>query len=154
MWDDNDLEDLGLTKYGIRVSEVLQVTKPRRVFKAWFEDWEREASEKEDVVNEQKFITKYGNLEWEDPDEGRKLWAHNTYVAFMKDKTAPPRLRSKRRYNIAACYPEYAEYADGKDNEEWEPWSLYDGADIYDQIIEWYEQHPDPSIVITKKGDS
>ena len=46
---------------------------PRRVFKAWLEDWEFEAVHNNDVVVEAKFLQKYGGLRWIDLECGYEL---------------------------------------------------------------------------------
>jgi hypothetical protein len=46
---------------------------PRRVFKAWLEDWEFKAMHNNDVVVEAKFLQKYGGLRWIDLECGYEL---------------------------------------------------------------------------------
>ena len=42
---------------------------PKRVFRAWLEDWEYDSIYKRDVVDEAKLLQKYGGLHWMDIDK-------------------------------------------------------------------------------------
>jgi len=43
-WDEDDFDNLGLSKYGINIEEKA-TAKRQRVFRAWFEEWERDCQE-------------------------------------------------------------------------------------------------------------
>jgi len=73
-WDEDDFDNLGLSKCGIKIEEKA-TAKRQRVFCAWFGDWEREIVKRHSPVVEAKVIEKYGGLQWYDNDEEQILTA-------------------------------------------------------------------------------
>ena len=58
---------------------------------------------------------------------------------------------------MVGCYEDYVsmdEDSDEDDNGRWEQWHIYDGADIYEQIIEFYQENPDPHVTIVTQEAS
>ena len=49
--------------------------KPQRLFKAWYEPWEKKSVKNKDVVAEAKLLAKYGDLKWLDPDSKQMMRA-------------------------------------------------------------------------------
>ena len=80
MFTDDDINfDLQLEKFGVDLVALKQVP-PKRVFRAWVEDWEEEARKKKDVVAEAKLLAKYKGLVFRDPDTDNsafKVWEEN-----------------------------------------------------------------------------
>ena len=56
------MENFGLDLDTLRQPAIV------RTFRAWFEDWERENIKSNDSVTEARFLTKYKNLVFLDPD--------------------------------------------------------------------------------------
>ena len=59
--------DHGLEKFGVDLEE-LNDDSPKRIIRAWMEDWEEEAIGDDDVVSEQRILAKYKNLSFYDLD--------------------------------------------------------------------------------------
>jgi hypothetical protein len=73
LWTDDDVEfQLGLEDWDGEMADgptfEAQVANERRLFNAWFEDWERVCTKKNDVVDEARLLTKYAGLRWLCPD--------------------------------------------------------------------------------------
>lgn len=69
-WTDDDFEALGLDKFLVDVNEITG-EKPRKViFRAWIEDWEKEALTTKSTVNEVMLRRKYGNKKYYNCDNG------------------------------------------------------------------------------------
>ncbi len=80
IWIDDDFK---ICEDELQDEEV--VTKPRRIFKAFLEDWEEDAITKRDIVNEAKLLKKYGGLTWLDPDNGNvKLRANKNSLHWTR----------------------------------------------------------------------
>ena len=79
MFGDNDINfDLQLEKFGVEL-EALKEKEIERVFRAWVEDWEEEAWNKNDCVAEALLLAKYKGLVFIDPDSGKSfsIWDQN-----------------------------------------------------------------------------
>ena len=69
IWDDQDVAfDLKLESWGVDVDDLRKKKIPKRIFRAWEEDWELEIRKKQDVVNEARLVEKYKGLVIFDPD--------------------------------------------------------------------------------------
>jgi hypothetical protein len=69
-WTDADLAiDMGLESWGGNPGNVPAPVAPKRLFKAWIEDWEYECIHDKDPVAEQRLLQKYGGMRWTDPDD-------------------------------------------------------------------------------------
>jgi hypothetical protein len=72
-WTDADMElEMGLENWaGTTIGNVLSVAVPvvpKRLFKAWIEDWEWDCIHHKDAVAEARLLQKYGGMRWIDPD--------------------------------------------------------------------------------------
>jgi hypothetical protein len=68
-WTDADMTlDLGLERWDGGFGEMPAVVVPKRIFKAWIEDWEYECIHDRDGVAKQRLLHKYGGLQWLDED--------------------------------------------------------------------------------------
>jgi hypothetical protein len=68
-WTDADFEvDLGLENWEDAPGNVPVPVAPKRIFRAWIEDWEWECIRKNDPVAEARLLQKYGGMRWFDPD--------------------------------------------------------------------------------------
>ena len=56
-----------MKNYGVDVEE-LKAPKPKRIFRAWIEDWEQPLLKKNDIVAEIRLCEKYKGLKFYDPD--------------------------------------------------------------------------------------
>jgi hypothetical protein len=68
-WTDADIAfDVGLENWDTGDGDVPVPEVPKRLFKAWIEDWEWECIHDNDTVSETKLLTKYKGMRWIDPD--------------------------------------------------------------------------------------
>jgi hypothetical protein len=150
-WDEDDFADLGLGKYGMDRSEIEGTKKNARIFRAWFEDWEKDIYEKCNPVHNQKLVEKYGGLSWRDLDDSRTI-----YTADLNDTHfCKSRKKGEKGYQVIAYE---ADYDESDNSEAYLLWNLPDPiegdcAAIYDCIISYYGTNPDPYITINKKED-
>jgi hypothetical protein len=68
-WTDADMAfDMGLENWDGPLGNVPAPVVPKRLFKAWIEDWEWECIHHNDEVAEARLLQKYGGMRWYDPD--------------------------------------------------------------------------------------
>lgn len=144
-WDDEDLDALGLTKYGVDVAAILEEKKPSKIFRVWLEDWEEEILVENDPVNEAKFLNKYGGMVWYDPD------SESTFTASC-DQMFFNRKRGQDKGYCVFGVMETFDKDDPEHDDDWEPWALKD-EDLYAQIVEHYKENPVPHIQIVEKQE-
>jgi len=78
-WTDADIAvQMGLESWG--GMEVPVPVVPKRLFRAWIEDWEWDAIRHKDVVSEAKLVQKYTGLRFVDPDLDRRVGELDTYL--------------------------------------------------------------------------
>ena len=72
-WTDVDIDfELGLENWSSGAT-VPSVVVPKRLFKAWIEDWEYNCVFDKDPVAMQRLLHKYGGLRWLDDDKKNEL---------------------------------------------------------------------------------
>ena len=72
IWTDEDVTfNLGLESWNQNGIPITR--RPKRIFNAWYEDWEKETCKKNDPVVEARFLHKYGGLHWRDYDNDDKI---------------------------------------------------------------------------------
>ena len=76
-WTDEDVAfQMGLESWSFVPGVVLPtVDCPKRLFRAWIEDWEFECIFDRDPVSEARLLQKYGGLKWIGPDENEVVVA-------------------------------------------------------------------------------
>lgn len=114
--------------------------KPRRIFKAYIEEWEIKATKKEDVVNKAKLLTKYGGLSWMDPD-------HDNVILYSD----PTTLKWTGRYSVIARDPEYNENDPNKEDHE-EPWEICEM--LNNEIAHYYRLNTDKGVVVVEPNNN
>ena len=68
-WMDADMAfEMGLENWAGNPGNVPVPVVPKRLFKAWIEDWEWDCIHHNDEVAEAKLLQKYGGMRWTDPD--------------------------------------------------------------------------------------
>ena len=79
VWADEDVDfEQQLENWGTEIE--LPRAKPNRIFNAWIESWESEIVKNAHPTSGARFLIKYGNMVWTDPDNNNKLFtadAHN-----------------------------------------------------------------------------
>jgi hypothetical protein len=67
VWGEEDEQfELGLEKWGVDIDDLKKPIRPRRLFKAWVEEWE-DVMDKGDVMRT-KLLAEYGGLVFDDID--------------------------------------------------------------------------------------
>jgi hypothetical protein len=154
VWTDDDFK----TKADLETGKLK--TKTKRIFKAYLEDWEQEAMENRDLVNETKLLKKYGGLTWMDPDHNNvilysdKKALHWNHVKYHKDKNRKKDKNHKKRYkdggySVRAIGPHYDENDPDNEKKNVEPWSICDI--LIGEIAHYYRQHPNEDVVVVEK---
>ena len=141
MWDDGDLDSLGLNKFGIDERSLQNLlAAARRVYHAYNEDWEDECIRTRDIEKEAKLLKKYGGLQFQDGDTVFTI--SNKKMSFVKK-------RGNQRYCVLACKQDYN--TDSEYEEDYKNMEIDD--DLHGLIYLYYKEHPDPGIrVITREG--
>ena len=119
-------------------------SKPRRIFKAYLEDWEAEAITKRDDINKAKLLKKYGGLNWFDPD-------HNNMLLYSDSKNLHWTRVSKKSgggYCVNARNPNYDE-KDPDNSNNVEPWLI--SETLIGEIAHYYKSHPKEGVIVEEK---
>ena len=66
--------EMGLENWGVVGAVVPEAVLPKRLFRAWIEDWEFECLHKNDPVAMERLLHKYGGMRWEDKDNDDELF--------------------------------------------------------------------------------
>ena len=74
-----------LESFGVDPNEFKEVA-PTRIFNAYVEPWEDEVRKKNDIVIEQRFLTKYGGLRMYLPDNNKVYTICSTNAQFYLGK--------------------------------------------------------------------
>lgn len=139
-WDDDDFKI-------IRGDETnCTDKKPRRIFKAYLEDWEQEAITTRDAVNQAKLLKKYGGLNWLDPDNGNMMLYSDT------EKLDWTRVNKKTGggYCVNARDTNYDEN-DPENNKHVEPWLI--SETLIGEIAHYYRAHPNEGVLVEELHD-
>ena len=86
MWSDDDINfDLQLENFGVDTT-VLRSVSRKRIFKCWFEEWEKEAVKKNDPVQESRLLQKYKDLIFFDPDNQVNFTIHPGNMEYQRGR--------------------------------------------------------------------
>jgi len=120
--------------------DTLELKKPaaKRQFKAWIEDWEKEAIVKHDDVCMVRLTNKYGNLKFWDPDSERMCRIHDEQLKWFK---------GNKKQGIDKGWAVIAVYGNGKDDAE--PWQI---GDLLCQVIRNTPQDEGVEVVTQEEG--
>ena len=118
--------------------------KPRRIFKAYFEDWEKAAIVKEDVVNRSRLLTKYGGLTWMDADHDNAI----LYSCSKKLDWTPVSKKDGGGYCVRAISEAYDENDPDKEKHV-EPWCI--NETLIEEISHYYKLNPDKGVLVVEE---
>ena len=140
-WDDDDFADPGLD-----VPSSAQPTTPKsRVFRAWVEDWERDAIVKQDPVNEARLLQKYGGLNWLDPDRDEIFMSSKAVMHWSP-------MRGARGYCVMGILESHD--PSNPTEEDWEPWVI-DPDVLHCLIVDYYARNPTRDLtIVTEDTDN
>ena len=83
-WTDADIAfQMGLEDWEVAPRNVPVFIRPKRLFRAWIEDWEYECIHHKDPVAEARLLQKYGGLRWIDPDENELCVADENQMEWQ-----------------------------------------------------------------------
>mmetsp|Transcript_4135 Transcript_4135/g.9385 ORF Transcript_4135/g.9385 Transcript_4135/m.9385 type:complete len:331 (+) Transcript_4135:30-1022(+) len=87
MWGDDDLNfDLGLERWGVDVDELKEMGVPKRIFRGWIEDWEKDILKKDDAECEALLLEKYKGLTFYDLDYKITYTAYEKQLHYQKGR--------------------------------------------------------------------
>jgi hypothetical protein len=133
MWDDVDMDCLGLDKFGFTKEDLKLSTESVRVVKLYIEDWEKKAILDKDSTNKIRLGTKYGGL---------KFVEDNVLYTIATDDGDYKTGRKERGWHIIGCKKTFDPHVADK--------STYDvfqvGNDLHGLIYSYYQDFPDPNL--------
>ena len=144
----SDFLALGFSPHGIDLNELEKdiSPKPVSVFKAWLEDWEKQAIKKEDDYNHHRLVCKCAGLCWKDPDNNCEIvHASDKRMHFHSAKS-----RSERGYHVIGLGPNYNPL--NPRSEDYNLWQI--NHQLFGLIWEYYTENRDPCIFVETKLDS
>jgi hypothetical protein len=139
MWDDIDMDNLGLDKFGLDSTKFRIDPDEIRIVRCFLEPWEEDCITKQDIVNEAKLIKKYGGLSFED---GGIYTIDKTKCNWQKKK-------GSRRYNLLCCKPDYN--PNDPDEDDYDNFLIND--DLHGLIFTYYTKNPDPKIRLEYRAE-
>jgi hypothetical protein len=109
--------DHKLESFGVDLN-TLKAKVPERIFRAWLEDWEKEAIKHNDVVSERKLLEKYkGLMFWDDQEK--------CYQTIVEDNLEwRTRTRDKTSYTGWYCIAE-------DEKGDCSPWEICDSLGTF-----------------------
>lgn len=118
--------------------------KVKRLFNNWCENWELEAINNKNIVNERKLLGKYGGLSWQDSD-------HNDTMCTAKKDTMKW-FKGKRGESSGYCVIALGEGYESDDSQNSlhiEPWEI--SEDLRDSIATYYKTHPNLGVLVVNE---
>jgi hypothetical protein len=139
MWEDVDMDHLGLDKFGLTKDTFRIDPNEVRMFNCFMEDWEEECIETDDLANKLKLLKKYAGLKFDEDGVFR----------IDKDKMNFMNKGGNRGFKALACRPTY----DKHDPDENDYDNMIINADLHGLIYSYYKDKPDPKIRIVTKPE-
>jgi hypothetical protein len=81
IWNDTDMESLGLNKFAVEIDPETVAKAQTRHFKCYIEDWEEACIKKESPRNKRRLLEKYGGMVFKDKDE--RYTISSTQITFF-----------------------------------------------------------------------
>jgi hypothetical protein len=127
--------------------EQIQLPKKRhsRIFKAFYEDWEKDTIRTRDAVNEAKLLKKYGGLSWQDDDNNEAI------LTSDKENMHWARLtKTGGGYCVRACDSSYRDDDSNKESHV-EPWEIL--VDLIHCIKVYYKTHRNEGVQVVEQEE-
>jgi hypothetical protein len=142
MWDDVDMDGLGVDKYGISPMEKMDDYIPPKKFNCFIEDWEAAAMKDKDPMNCVKLTSKYGGLRYK---EGRTRYTiHPIKMNLMKGETG-----KGKTWHALGCTDDYNEDVCEEDSFD----NMEINEDLCGLIFTYYKESGDRGFeIVTKTG--
>ena len=110
--------DHQLENFGVEISDLKQPVT-HRIFRAWVEDWEKDAIHKDCCVSEARVLTKYRDLAFFDPDDNVTRTIYPKNLEWVKKTRGMAGSRS--RWAILGTHPD-----NDDDDDKIEPFEISD----------------------------
>lgn len=148
-WEEDDFQPIAASEEEDDSScgSDTKVLKPKKIFNAWFEDWEEPIQKVKDPVHEAKLLKKYGGLRWFDPDSNQHFTAHAESLIFKSIRG------NARGYSVRAVSEHHNEsdgYEDSDSNPTVEPWLISRECAIHECIADYYDAHPKEGVLVKR----
>lgn len=157
-WSDEDFDD-----------EFLSFFEPKqipgndtvRVFKCYFEDWEKEHLHRKDDISKAKFLNKYGGLQFDDVDDPGHYWIDNEKLHFQrrsKNEEGGWCVLAKSGQTTIDELEEEEDDEDlgsGEKKDDLQKWSIFEDCALIDCIASYYTRHPNENVkLVMRKGQA
>jgi len=137
-----------------------------RVFKCYFEDWEKECLHRKDDISKAKFLQKYGGLEFDDVDAPVHWWIDPDRLHFQRrskkedggwcvlaKNDLPTGNDDDDDDNQDVENNEDCSTQGAKNKDKLEKWSLFEDCALIDCIASYYTLNPRDTVkLIMRKG--
>ena len=161
--DDFDNEFSSISQPGKR-----SLNENSRVFKCYFEDWEKECLHRKDDISKAKFLQKYGGLEFDDVDAPVHWWIDSEKMhlhrrskkedggwCVLAKNDQPIEDDDTDHDNKETSNDDNSDDKVDRSKEKLEKWSLFDGCALIDCIASYYTLNPQPNIkLVMRKGQA
>jgi hypothetical protein len=139
MWDDVDMEHLGLDKFGMTNQSFRIDPNLVREFHCYAEDWEEECIRNNNIPNMMKLLKKYGGMQFD--EEGKHTIDKNKMNFTTKG--------GDKGFKALGCKPSYNPHA--IDDDDFDNFVI--NSDLHGLIYTYYMENPDPKIKIITKPE-
>lgn len=151
-WNEEDLECLGLDKFGVDLSAAIVplASNGQRIFRAWIEHWEINCIKKRGPLTEARLLAKYKNLmliDIDSVDDGEHIWKINPRdMGWPKGKRENGwcAMAIKESFDIRVSKEE-------QDDSLWDFWNI--NTDLIECIAAYYKKYPDDTIRIVTEEE-
>ena len=141
MWEDADMDCLGLDKFGMEYDEIVP-SKEKREFKCWIEDWEKDLIHNKDHMSSVKLLTKYGGMSY--LEDNKKFTIHKVKMNWISLKG-----KKKGAWHALGCDENY----NPEVNEEGTFDNMEINEDLMGLIYTYYEEDADVSVDLVVRDE-
>jgi Protein of unknown function (DUF 659) len=134
MWDDIDMDALGLQRFGKTSENVRPSVQPKK-FKCYMEDWEASAIKDKDPLASVKLVGKYGGIFYLEGNVRYRI--HLIKMNFIKDKE-----NKKKCWHVLGCTDSYD--PDVNDEETFDNMEI--NNDLHGLIYTYYHEANDKTV--------
>ena len=138
LWEDEDFESCKMDNYCSEISNSLKESVAKanaRIFRAWEENWEKEAlGPNRNNLFQAKLVKKYSGLKWLDPDSDFSLRTVHPKIMYSEKK------HGNNNHHVLACKNEYDfEKQPREQEEEYDVWER--NEELFDLMVDYYQNN-------------
>jgi hypothetical protein len=142
MWDDKDMDALGLDKFGLTVGEIVPTIKKKK-FLCWVESWEKKCIQGKDSMGSVQLSSKYGGMKYLEGDD--QFTIHNVHMNYLPAKS------KRKEWMVVGCKEEYFNQ-DDPDEDTFDNMEI--NMDLCGCIWENYRKYPEEDVeIVTRPED-